>query len=98
LRPWETHRIRIRPGEQLDFAVNPQSSRTYTIQTYGSLDTVMILFEDVGGVPRYYAGDDDSGTDRNARIRARLFRGRRYLVRLRLYYMQSSGDAALMMS
>ena len=44
-----------------------------------------MLFEDVDGELRYVAGDDDSGEDRNALVRVKLFRGRTYVVRLRLY-------------
>lgn len=57
-----------------------------------------MLFEDVDGDYRYVSGDDDSGTDRNARIRARLRRGRKYVARLRLYYAHSKGNFAIMLS
>lgn len=97
LRPFEAHRIRIQPGEQLDFLVTPRLSGEYTIQTFGLLDTVLVLFEEIGGTPHFVDGDDDSGFARNARIVHRLFRGRRYFVRLRLYYVQASGRAAIMM-
>ncbi len=97
LRPYEAHRIKIAPGEQLNFTIDPRHSRKYTIQTFGQIDTVMVLFEEINGEPRYYAGDDDSGRDLNASIEARLFRGRNYLLRLRLYYALSSGEAVLMM-
>ena len=97
LRPWESHRVRIGAGEQIDFVINPAYSREYTVQTFGTMDTVMVLFEEINGEPRYYDGDDDSGFDYNARVRARLFAGRRYFLRLRLYYAQSAGEGALMM-
>lgn len=97
LRPWESHRVRIDAGEQLDFVVKPTRSREYTFQTFGALDTVLVLFEEMNGEPRYYDGDDDSGFDLNARVKARLFAGRRYFLRLRLYFAQSAGEGALMM-
>ncbi len=97
LRPFEAHQIRIAPGQQLDFVIEPEHSRRYTLQTFGRLDTVMVLFEEIDGEPRYLAGDDDSGFDRNARIRQRLFRGRHYIVRLRLYYAGASGEGAIML-
>ncbi len=89
--------MRIGPGEQIDFVINPTYSRGYSIQTFGPMDTVMVLFEEIDGEPRYYDGDDDSGYAYNAKIEARLFRGRRYFLRLRLYYAQASGEGALMM-
>ena len=98
LVPFESERILIAPGEQLNFVVEPELSRTYTIQTFGHLDTVIVLFEEVNGEPTFYAGDDDSGTDLNACIRARLFRERNYVLRLRLYCSQSQGEGALMIS
>ena len=58
----------------------------------------MVLFEEINDAPTSYAGDDDSGTDRNASITARLFAGRKYTLRLRLFSAQSQGEGALMMS
>ncbi len=97
LRPFEAHQIRIGPGEQLDFVVEPEYSRRYTFQTFGDLDTVMVLFEEIDGEPRYVDGDDDSGQNYNAKIRERLFRGRKYIVRLRLYFAGAYGEGAVMM-
>ena len=97
LRPYEAHRIRIAAGEQLDFEIRPSLSRDYTIQTFGQMDTVMVLFEEINGEPAYLDGDDDSGWQTNARIVQRLFQGRRYFLRLRLYFAQASGEGALMM-
>lgn len=96
LLPYESKRILIAPGEQLNFVITPELSRTYTIQTFGRIDAVMVLFEEINGEPTFYAGDDDSGTDLNACIRARLFSGRNYMLRLRLYCAQSQGEGALM--
>ena len=57
----------------------------------------MVLFEDVDGTPVYIDGDDDSGWDRNARIEERLYRGREYVLRVRLYYAEASGETAVFM-
>ena len=43
--------------------------------TFGSADTVIVLFEDDGGDLRYLTGDDDSGTDRNARLQLQAAQG-----------------------
>ena len=57
-----------------------------------------MLFEDINGEPRFLAGDDDSGEERNASIAYKLFKGRSYIVRLRLYYPGQSGKTSLMYS
>jgi hypothetical protein len=66
------------------------------MRTFGSSDTLMVLFEDTGGELRYRTGDDDSGEDRNACIRRRLYKGRKYVLRLRLYYADRPGETAVM--
>lgn len=97
LRPFEAQRISLEPGEQADFTIKPTSTRKYTIQTFGYTDSVMVLFEEVDGEFIYITGDDDSGWDRNARIRERLYAGRTYALRIRLYYQWASGDMAVML-
>ena len=97
LRAFESQRLELKPTEQIDFVIEPSMSRTYVIQTFGALDTVMILFEQTDGGPRYVDGDDDSGTVLNARIEARLIQDRQYIVRIRLYHSQQAGGGALMM-
>ena len=95
LKPYLSKLVHINPGEQADFLIKPEESRKYTIQTFGKIDTVMVLFEDINGEPVYLSGDDDSGTDLNARIESRLLQGRSYYLRLRLYY-DKSGHGAVM--
>ena len=98
LQPFQTVVADIGAGQQIDYAILPTSSRKYTVETKGASDTLLVLFEDVDGEPRYLAGDDDSGQDRNATITYKLFKNRRYIVRLRLYYPGQSGQTALMYS
>lgn len=97
LKPYLSQIVQIDPGEQLNFVIKPSVSRKYTIQTFGNLDTVMVLFEDVDGEPVYLSGDDDSGTNFNARIEVRLMRGRTYWLRLRLYYAHATGQGTVML-
>ncbi|MCD0460816.1 M12 family metallopeptidase [Roseiconus lacunae] len=97
LEPFELEFLSIAPGEQKDFVIEPTRSDEFTIQTFGRSDVVMVLFEDVDGEMEFVAGDDDSGTDLNAKITIRLVRGRRYILRIRLYLNWSSGDTAVMM-
>lgn len=97
LEPFVSERLELGPGGQADFVLRPKETRTYVVQTFGSSDTVMVLFEERGGEPRYLAGDDDSGTDLNASIVTRLIRDQIYRLRVRLYSSQSSGGLAVMM-
>lgn len=97
LRPFEFTRLSLSPGDQADFSITPTATRTYTIQTFGTIDSVMVLFEDNNGEFQYVAGDDDGGWDRNARLILRLYAGRKYALRIRLYYEWASGDTAVML-
>jgi Astacin (Peptidase family M12A) len=97
LEPFVPVRLSIGPGQQLDFRIEPKATRRYQISTFGESDTVMVLFEEVEGSFRYVTGDDDSGQDYNAEIGIKLFKGRRYVLRVRLYYAARSGDAAVML-
>lgn len=98
LEPFESRRLELKPGDQVDFAVRPESTREYTFQTFGRADTVLALFEHVDGAPRFRAGDDDSGTGRNASFTVKLFQGREYTLRMRLYWAWASGHSAVMMT
>jgi Astacin (Peptidase family M12A) len=97
LEPFGPVQLTVKPGQQLNFSIAPKATRRYEIGTFGTSDTVMVLFEDVNGELRYVTGDDDSGQDTNARISIKLFKSKRYVLRLRLYYAARSGDTAVMM-
>ena len=97
LEPLKSQRLTLGPGEQRDFAVEPEATRDYTIQTFGHSDAVLVLFEDQDGDLKYVAGDDDSGTERNTRITRRLYAGRRYVVRVRIYLNWGTTDTAVML-
>ena len=76
LQPVESLRLSIAPGQQRNFVVQPTATRDYNFSTFGKSDTVMVLFEDVGGELRYLTGDDDSGEDRNASLPRASCQGR----------------------
>ena len=97
LRPFEAERLTIEPMGQANFTIKPDATRNYTIATFGGSDTVMVLFENINGEFRYVTADDDSGWDYNANIGVRLFAGRSYVLRVRLYYRRRAGDLAVMM-
>ncbi len=96
LQPFQSVPLSLASGGQADFTIEPPASRRYQLATFGTADTVLVLFEDVDGQPRYLRGDDDSGVDRNARISIKLFEGRRYIARVRLYWAGESGQTAIM--
>ncbi|WP_171110694.1 MULTISPECIES: M12 family metallopeptidase [Streptomyces] len=96
LVPFRSAPLGLRPGEQADFTVEPPETRTYTVGTFGDSDTVVVVFEERDGEPRYLAGQDDGGSPGNATVRARLVKGRRYFVRVRLYSSWGPGETAVM--
>jgi hypothetical protein len=98
LQPFQAAAADLAAGQQIDMAIKPTESRKYRIETKGASDTLLTLFEDIDGEPRFLAGDDDSGEERNASITYKLFKGRKYIVRLRLYYPGQSGKTSVMYS
>jgi hypothetical protein len=98
LKVAESVKLSINPGQQRNFNILPNATRMYKIETLGISDTVIVLFEEVNGAPRFLAGDDDSGMDRNAALRVRLRRGRKYVLRVRLFYADSAGETAVVLS
>jgi hypothetical protein len=90
--------LNLATGKQADFLIKPEESRKYTLETKGGTDATLVLFEDINGSPRYVAGDDDSGEERNATINYKLFAGRNYIARLRLNHPGLSGKVSVMYS
>lgn len=97
LRPFRSVPVHVAPGEQAQFLLEPDATRTHVIRTLGEADTVMVLFEQVDGEWRHLASVDDSGQDLNAVLHEKLFQGRRYKVHVRLYWAADSGDFAVIM-
>ena len=98
LQPFQAVAVELAAGQQVDFVIKPTGSRKYTISTKGATDTVLVLFEEIAGEPRYLTADDDSGEDRNASITYKLFAGRTYHVRLRVYYPGQTGTTSLLLT
>lgn len=98
LQPFQPAVADLAAGQQIDVAIKPTSSRKYTIETKGASDAVLVLFEDINGVPRYLGADDDSGQERTASISYKLFEGRSYIARLRVCHPGPTGTTALMYS
>ena len=97
LVPFRSVQLGLEPMGQANFSIAPEHTRTYRMATFGASDTVLVLFEKVGRSLRYVAGDDDSGAGYNANIETRLFAGREYVLRARLYYRHRAGDFAIML-
>lgn len=97
LEAFRSQMLSLAPAQQKDFLIEPGESRNYTIQTFGKSDTLMVLFEEQNGEQTFVNGDDDSGSDRNARITEWLHAGRKYVLRIRLYLNYASGDTAVLM-
>ncbi len=91
-----SHKVDIQPGEQMNFYIKPDVTRKYTIATFGSIDSVIVLFEQVGGDEEYIAGDDDSGNHFNAEMEIHLRAGHTYILRMRLYHADATGQGAVM--
>lgn len=98
LRVGHSELLDIEPAEQKNFVIEPPESRVYRFETLGKSDTVMILFEDIDGDLKYVDGVDDSGAEHNSSLEHRLFKGRRYVLRVRLYSAQTTGRVAVAMS
>ena len=97
LEPFQSVRLHLEPTQQTNFTIRPEATRKYVISTFGVSDTVLVLFEDMDGELRYSTADDDSGENYNANIEVRLYAGRKYVLRVRLYYQHRKGDLGVMM-
>lgn len=96
LKPLQSVELNLAPQEQRNFVIQPTATRKYEMRTFGESDTVVVLFEDDNGELRYMTGDDDSGENYNAYLKVKLYKGRRYVLRIRLYYAQS-GQTGVML-
>lgn len=97
LEPMNMRELAIGPGEQQDFVIRPEESRTYDIRTFGSSDAVIVLFENEAGNKQYLAGSDDSGQDENASLKIKLLQGREYVLSVRMHWRPKSEKVSLML-
>ena len=98
LKAFESAAVELAAGEQVDFVFKPDATRRYTITTKGASDTLLALFEEINGEPRYVTADDDSGEDRNASINQKFFAGRTYHVRVRLFHPGQTGITSVIVT
>jgi hypothetical protein len=83
-------------GQQRDFVFDPSATRDYVVQTMGSSDCKVVVFEERDGKPRHLAARDDSGEEANAILKVKLVKGRRYIIRVRVHYVMSPDGVALL--
>jgi hypothetical protein len=88
--------LKLKAGETRNFDFSPPRTRTYEISTFGTSDTVLVLFEVTPSGNVQIAGNDDSGTDLNAHVSMRLQKGRKYQIGVRLYYADAALETSLM--
>jgi hypothetical protein len=85
-------------GQQIDFVFTAPHTKTYTFQTTGKLDTVMVVYEIEGKQRHYMLGDDDSGFDKNSKVTVPLVKGREYLVKIKVTYAPAGAQGELRVS
>jgi hypothetical protein len=85
-------------GGQADFLFKAPFTKKYTFQTVGELDTVMVVSEKLGKEKNYLSGDDDSGFEKNAKIRLPLVKNRQYLINIRVMYAPSANSGFIIVS
>ncbi|WP_052646859.1 hypothetical protein [Paenibacillus terrae] len=91
-----SNKLILNHGEQKDFIIKPNDTRKYNIATFGTSDSVIVLFEEGVDEVLYVAGDDDSGEDHNANINVELYKGKSYILRVRVYYSERQGEISVM--
>lgn len=82
-------------GQQIEFVFTAPHTKTYTFQTKGELDTVMVVYEMEGKQRHYMLGDDDSGFDKNSRVAFPCVKGREYLIKIKVTYAARGGEGAI---
>jgi hypothetical protein len=78
--------VSAKSGEQNDFTFMAPSTRKYTFQTVGELDTIMVVSEKGEKENHYLGGNDDVGFDKNVKITLPLIKDRDYLINLRVVF------------
>ncbi len=88
--------INAKSGDQVNFLFTAPVTRKYTFQTFGTLDTVMVVSEKGDTENHYLSGDDDSGTDKNTKIGLPLVKDRQYLVNVRVLFSPGENSGGIL--
>lgn len=87
--------IKAKSGKQDDFEFTPDTTKKYTFQTVGVLDTVMVIWEKGEEENHYLAGDDDTGADKNSKIILPLVKDRTYIINVRVIYAANQSGSLI---
>jgi len=98
LQPQKSVVIKAASGEQADFVFKAPFTKKYTFQTYGQMDTVMVVSEKAKKDNPYLSGDDDSGFEKNTKIQLPLVKGREYIIKVRVLYSPEKGSGGIVVS
>lgn len=96
LRPFLSVPLELKEDRQQNFKIQPDATKEYNFATFGLSDAVLGIYEIIDGEPRYVKADDDSGEERNANLRVKLFAGREYILRVRIYHNRDEKVAVMM--
>ncbi len=77
----------LQSGQYIDYVITFHSSCTYIIQTFGTQDAQLYLFDIDGG---FLAFDEDSGYSVNALLCHTVTEGSKYIVRVKLSYTNAA--------
>jgi hypothetical protein len=83
-------------GGQSDSLFTAPVTKSYTFQTKGNLDTILVVYEKGETENHYLAGDDDSGLDKNALVKLPLVKGRTYLVNVKVTFAPKKNKGQLL--
>lgn len=97
LIPMQSTTLTVPNGHQANYRIEPESSGTYEVRTFGPIDSVMVLFQRDGTKLTKIAADDDSGDDKNASIKVQLVKGTKYILRVRVMYTEPDQKASIML-
>ena len=96
---FQSQPLKLKVGQQASFDFVAPTAREYTFRTFGVADTILALSRPAaakGRAAQSLGHDDDSGHDRNAEMKVTLKKGDRVQVKVRVRYVEKTGEAALM--
>lgn len=96
IKPNKPLAVRAKSGTQTDFVFTASHTKSYTFETKGDLDTVMVISELDGNKKHYMSGDDDSGFDKNSKIKLPTVKGRSYLINIKVTYAPQGKAGSLL--
>jgi Astacin (Peptidase family M12A) len=84
LIPTRSVALAMQPGTQKIFTFTPQVSKQYSIQTFGTMDSIITVLEQKSTGNIQIAKDDDSGTAENALVKIDLKKDKIYLINVQI--------------